>query len=55
MVTVNQPETHDEVIVEIRRIKELLAAQCNYDVAKILLKAREQQELDEQSSAAAPK
>ncbi|NOY30225.1 MAG: hypothetical protein GXP28_08610 [Planctomycetes bacterium] len=41
MATVDQPDARDEVIVEVRRIKEALAAECDFDVSLIAGKTRE--------------
>ena len=43
MATIDQPETCDEVIREVRTIKETLAQAHGYDVGKILDDAREKQ------------
>ena len=43
MATIDQPETCDEVIREVRTVKETLAQAHGYDVRKILDDAREKQ------------
>ncbi len=43
MATIETPETQDQVIKEVRRVKEALAAECDYDVAKIVAQAKENQ------------
>jgi len=44
MATIDNTKTRDEVMVEIREIKESLAKKCDFDVAKIVAEAKERQE-----------
>ena len=43
MATIEERETHDEVIREVRKIKDTLAQALDYDVRRILDDAREKQ------------
>jgi hypothetical protein len=43
MAIVNEPSTTDEVILEVRRIKEQLAEEFDFDIDRILADAREKQ------------
>ena len=54
MATIDQPETCDEVIREVRTIKDTLAQAHGYDVRKILDDAREKQKLGGRTILPAP-
>lgn len=44
MAQMNEKETTDEVVQEVRRIKEELAKSCDFDIDRILDAARRNQE-----------
>ena len=44
-----EPESHDEVIREVRRIKEELAAAQGFDIRRICEEARKNQEASERT------
>jgi hypothetical protein len=43
MAAINESATTDEVILEVRRIKEQLAEEFDFDIDRILADAREKQ------------
>jgi hypothetical protein len=55
MATIEDKETRDEVLAEVRAIKDSLAAAVNYDIRKILDQARENQKQAERPVPAPPK
>lgn len=44
MAIIQEPETTDEVIQEVRKIKEKLAQAFDFDIDRILADAREKQQ-----------
>lgn len=54
MATIDDADTHDEIIAEVRKIKEALAEACGFDVAKIIAEAKMRQDSDNRKVVKAP-